>query len=699
MATPLKQLGASEIDTKIAQLQFCERLCLVKTSSDTDFAFTPGRAGPDQTVSVNKLWPALKFNGYNELMDQLNMKDTDPKAIAKIKAKFTIETQKLLRKAGISLADAGFAYLLGKGDQSSNFLTLLRKNDSGELVEDGVIFDFFNSMIEMEMSEGYCASSEFQHAFKIAMTRMEAEQSGDDVMLVNVANVNSAKKTSAMEEQPKEVKEDRKGTPRRTSPRKKKPDFPVQTVEFAGKEANASDTSSCGIDFPGEQDNDEEGENQAGKKSPKGLRASPVADGVMDWTEMWNSMTSQGWTWVTGNGLVDRYYVHPNFANRKKAEIMTKGKEGEDYFVNEESVMRYAKKYLGFRGAVATPASNSNYDQRRGRKRTAAVVATTEPIIKTKKEKKKNSKSGKKQSDKKSTTAKKHGNETKGKKKTKIYMHSNENESVGDGSHFSRGGFGPSSPTISEAEIDMGVQSAQKRLTYRSKQHTSTPETAAESVNSRSDYTATDSASSGAETLSDDSEVSSADKTFQVMSSVDAWKLLMEHFEFKYHKGMYCLPGNENKPGKDSCAIEGRHYFPTLIDLRKHLCAYGIPQCKKFLAYADVEAVSRWVRFAHVQKLQDGVFVNPEDVGGYLDFRRAWSMLQKLGLTWNNGFYIIEDPDPMKEPKKFENQEEMCVHLARFGIPPIRSTANAGLSEDDRLRLDLWITSAKIDSL
>eukprot|EP00985_Skeletonema_marinoi_P034878 scaffold45089_cov139-Skeletonema_marinoi.AAC.2 len=182
------------------------------------------------------------------------------------------------------------------------------------------------------------------------------------------------------------------------------------------------------------------------------------------------------------------------------------------------------------------------------------------------------------------------------------------------------------------------------------------------------------------------------------MSSGDAWKLLMEHFGFKYHKGKYCLPGNENKPGKDSCAIEGRHYFSTLMELRKHLCAYGIPKCKKYLAYPDVTAINHWVRFANVKGLPDAAFVNPADVGGYLSFRGAWSMLQKLGLTWCGGFYIVDDPDPLKESKKFENQEDMSVHLARFGIPRIRGSANVGLTDDDRLRLDLYIASAKIDS-
>eukprot|EP00984_Skeletonema_dohrnii_P029183 scaffold19579_cov61-Skeletonema_dohrnii-CCMP3373.AAC.1 len=287
-------------------------------------------------------------------------------------------------------------------------------------------------------------------------------------------------------------------------------------------------------------------------------------------------------------------------------------------------MMRYAKENLGFRGRVKTPDSNNNNGgQRRGRKRSAAVATTAEPIVETKKERKKNSKAGKKQADKTKQAGKKHANETKGKKKTKIRMSTYESESVDGNSRFSDVNFGPKSPTLSEAEIGMGVQSARKNLTYNANQRNS-------NSNSGSDNTELDYASNGAETESEVSEASSEDNTFQVMSSGDAWKLLMENFGFKYHKGMHCLPGNENKPGKDSCAIEGRHYFSTLMELRKHLCAYGIPKCKKYLAYADVMAISRWVRFANVKGIPDAAFVNPADVGGYLSFRGAWSMLQKL---------------------------------------------------------------------
>lgn len=709
MATTQQQLGASEIDIKLAPLEFCERLCLVKTSPNTDFDITPGQAGPDQTVSVNKLWPALKFNTFNELIGQLKT-DFDTKVIGRIKGKLTVAANNVARQAGLSLAQAGFAYLLGKDINSAEFLIVLKKNDSGDLIEDGMIFDFFDSVIEMESPDEYCSSPEFQHAFKIAMARMEME-SGEDVMPVQVTTVNSAKKTfdlNAQADQRNQMNQVQpkhkasKRTPQREKKQDEEMDVPVETVEFSGKEANASDTSSVGTE--GADDGEEEQGEPSGKKSPKGIRATPVADKLMDWAGMWNSMREQGWNWLPGDGLIDWYYIHPNFAKRSKTEMLRKGKVGEDYFINEESVMRYAKQNLGFRGLVATPASNNNdlkdrALERRSRKRSAAAAATAEPAVETKeKKKKKNSKVGKKQADKNSKAGKKQANATKRKEETKTFKTSNESVDS-DTSHFSEGGLGPRSPTLSEAEIDIGVKSAQKKLTYGVKPQRnihSAPETAEEKRESTEDDYESNVTETESE-LSDGAE--SEDDTFQVTASRDAWKLLMDKFGFKYHKEMYCLPGTENKPGKDSVAIEGRHYFPTLMELRKHLCAYGLPTCTAHLEYGEVEAINRWVRFANVKGLPDAAFVNPADVGGYLNFRAAWSMLQKLGLTWSNGYYIVDDPDPTKESKKFVNHEDMFEHLARFGVPHVHSSANVGLTDDDRLRLDLYITSARIDSL
>lgn len=642
---------------------------------------------------MNKLWPALKFKTYYELIGQL--KTDDANVIGRIKGKFTVAANRLVKQAGISLSMAGFAYLLGKGTQSSDFLILLKKNDSGDLMDDGTIFDFFDHMLEMESGEGYCSSTEFQHAFKIAIARMEMaevmiEESGE-IVPVHVTTVNSARKTfdSAVHlrvqseyalQQVKAVKE----APRRSSPRKKidHHDLPVETVVFSGKET--SDTSTFGVEEEGEL------------VERINIHATQVAGGF---TSLWESLREQGWDWLRGGGLVDWYYVSPSFAHLNKTELFKTGELGKDFFDSEESVERYAAKHLGFSGIVTTPGSERNESkdrayQRRDRKRSASVAVTTDAPAETKKKEKR-----------KKIVEKKKAIETKGKKKkTQVRMSSNVNAAVDDdddddddGSHFSLTG----SPTVSEAEADLGVKLAQrsirtneglKKLNHSSAKgnNYATSEANAESESQESASTDSDSESNKA---------GNEDKTFQVLGSEDAWKLLMDHFGFKYHKGMYCLPGKENKPGKDSSAVEGRHYFSSLMELRKNLCAYGLPECKNFLCHSGVVALDRWVRFANVKGLPDAAYVNPADVGGYLNFNSAWTMLVKLGMRFTGGFYIVDDPDPSKDAKKFENEKDFSAHLARFGIPHINSPTNVGLTDDDRLRLDIFVASTDVNSL
>ena len=662
LTSKLLQLGASELDIKLAPGQdFFESICLVKTSPDTDFASTPGRAGVDETISVNKLWPALKFNSFNDLMRQLDSGTN--------KANFTLAAKRLVGAAGLTLGQVGFAYLLGKGDHDS--LAILKKNDDGELIEDGVIFDFYNSILEIERGEGYCSSAEFRKASNIAMAKMDIagalpqEKCG---VQVQVANANSAKKSLNMGTQPQQMG---RGEDLSSGNMNDDVDAPVDTVEFNGEVANASDTSS--IDVAGE-------EEQVKSVKDLDLNYMGVADESIDWSLFWKGMLCNGWTWQIGTGLVSYHYFHPRCKDRSKAEVLREGKKGDDYFESEEEVMRYAKKNLGYKGLVESPAPSNggNVKKRRTRSTVAAATAeATETNVETRK-RRKNAKDRKKQ-------VKEEGHQ----EVSNDALNENEDESTHNSSHFSGGG--PSSPTLSEAEMNWGIQSA-KKLTYKKPN-------ADNEENEENACIETEHVESDLDAESEISESSSEDDTFQIMSSGEAWKLLMANFGFKYHNQKYCLPGKENKPGENSAAVEGTHYFPTLAELRKHLCAYGLPQCKKRLEHPDVSAISLWIRFAHVRGLPDAAFVNAEDIGGYLKFIEAWRMLQKLGSTYKSGVYVIENADESAEPKRFERQEDMIVHLARFGIPCIHGPHIISLTEEDRLRLDLYIASTDIDCL
>ena len=253
LALQLQQLGASELDTKLAQHEFFNRICLIKTSPDPDFAFTPGRARVDQTISAKKLWPALKFNAFNDLMHQLN-KDFGPHGSGRMKAKFTLAAKRLVHAAGLNLGQVGFAYLLGKGDL--DYLAVLMKNGNGELNTEGVIFDFHTSIFGMEQGEELCSSAEFQKASKIAMVRLEITVAllQKKIVEVQLTNADSAKKSFQVGSQPQEIERgimqsSGKMTNDVGASGKMNNDVgvPVDTVEFHYKLTNASDTSSFGV--------------------------------------------------------------------------------------------------------------------------------------------------------------------------------------------------------------------------------------------------------------------------------------------------------------------------------------------------------------------------------------------------------------------------------------------------------------------
>jgi len=74
------------------------------------------------------------------------------------------------------------------------------------------------------------------------------------------------------------------------------------------------------------------------------------------------------------------------------------------------------------------------------------------------------------------------------------------------------------------------------------------------------------------------SNQSSLNAEYQVMASSDAWKLLIKQFGFSLYGGKYCFPGKDNRPRKDTFAVQGVNYFSTIEELRKHLRIQGLPE-------------------------------------------------------------------------------------------------------------------------
>ena len=193
----------------------------------------------------------------------------------------------------------------------------------------------------------------------------------------------------------------------------------------------------------------------------------------------------------------------------------------------------------------------------------------------------------------------------------------------------------------------------------------------------------------------------------------------MDRYGFTHRAGRYCLPGEEHRPGHGAAAaVAAADRFATLGELRRHLCAYGLPELRggdARLSAEDAADLRRWVRYAHVSGLPDGTLVRPDDIPE-LGWARAFSRLKKLGLRYVGGEYECAGtggaggaaagdaaaPAPAPPPRRFARPEGLQRHLARFGIPrraegPHRG--GAALGSDERLELDLFLANAAVDPL
>ena len=162
----MDNISKSLLDKVLAARDFNERLCLVKTSDD----HIDASAVTGNEVAAYQLWPALIFNSYKELHDEL--KETvsnDQRTIGKITGEFT----KLCRTKVEASAEYGIAYLLGRGKSRSS-LVFVPKNSHGIVEPDNHdVFYYFLYVDQMEQGTGYCGSEEFQAAYKLVMNRME----------------------------------------------------------------------------------------------------------------------------------------------------------------------------------------------------------------------------------------------------------------------------------------------------------------------------------------------------------------------------------------------------------------------------------------------------------------------------------------------------------------------------------------------
>jgi hypothetical protein len=182
----------------------------------------------------------------------------------------------------------------------------------------------------------------------------------------------------------------------------------------------------------------------------------------------------------------------------------------------------------------------------------------------------------------------------------------------------------------------------------------------------------------------------------------EIWLILVRHFNFFIHHDdgpLYCLPGVKLSDPK---MLLGRDYFNSPLDLRKYLCAYGLPKAVKNLSDEEWDALEYWIRYSIVVQLRSKTLVPPVV---QLSQPQAWTLLHKIGVRYTGGRYILPGSyfakpkgitswtKPVKGRDFFEHMDGddgYWKFLARFGI---ESFPLDNLDEMERLKLELFLTT------
>jgi len=122
---------SSNPEEQLAHGKFIEQICFVNTPDDNDNDGTPENNDNDGEPTVDELWPALKYNSYDELRKQIKDKT--------LQNNIEIEFRKLCstvnNNINFKLGEHGVAYLLGR-EKSQSTLVFVPKNSEGVVVVD-----------------------------------------------------------------------------------------------------------------------------------------------------------------------------------------------------------------------------------------------------------------------------------------------------------------------------------------------------------------------------------------------------------------------------------------------------------------------------------------------------------------------------------------------------------------------------------
>eukprot|EP00571_Detonula_confervacea_P001824 CAMPEP_0172314850 /NCGR_PEP_ID=MMETSP1058-20130122/23368_1 /TAXON_ID=83371 /ORGANISM="Detonula confervacea, Strain CCMP 353" /LENGTH=728 /DNA_ID=CAMNT_0013028799 /DNA_START=30 /DNA_END=2216 /DNA_ORIENTATION=+ len=160
------------------------------------------------------------------------------------------------------------------------------------------------------------------------------------------------------------------------------------------------------------------------------------------------------------------------------------------------------------------------------------------------------------------------------------------------------------------------------------------------------------------------------DEPYRVMSNAEAWQLLEAKFGFTSINENYYLLSQE-KP-----------IATSIVQLRKDICANGLPDITAPLSEKEKLNIARWVRYAHVRELADGQTTNPDN-------SKKKSLTDSKELALNpipaNSEAATQDSPPKATKSNLQDQRRKCTAplkslpiLDRIGDSSVRSMITPG---------------------
>ena len=155
-------------------------------------------------VEKNKLWPAIKFNCFQDLLIMIKSSAfPQPDQVCQV---LESEYEAILKsmKTDQSLNNSyGVVYLIGRANVGPPTLAIFNKNGMLFDVDEINLFSFQDHFMEMEAGRGeHCGSIWFQSAYKLALDQLErdvnSEKTCDDIEYTDLARMEILRKKKRM---------------------------------------------------------------------------------------------------------------------------------------------------------------------------------------------------------------------------------------------------------------------------------------------------------------------------------------------------------------------------------------------------------------------------------------------------------------------------------------------------------------------